>query len=86
MGLFEIETHLPRTLDRDLGDLGELGAIAQTAFVHQQVEGKAHVLGAHRLAIGERRARVDLNAQPGVLWTTLHAPSNQTIDGVGLIE
>ncbi len=82
----EVEAHAVRAFHDDGGDIGELGAVLEAALAHQQLEGEAYVLGAHRLAIGECGARVDLETQPGILRATLHAPGDQAVDGVGFIE
>lgn len=82
----EVEAHAVRAFHNDGGNIGELGAVLEAALAHQQLEGKAYVLGAHRLAIGEGGARVDLETQPGIVRAALHAPGDQAVDGVGLIE
>ncbi|MNN29521.1 hypothetical protein D3C81_1431290 [compost metagenome] len=83
---FEVEAHALRAFHGHAGNIGELGTVLEAALAHQQFEGEAYVLGAHRLAIGEGGTRVDFKAQPGIIRAALHAPGDQAVDGVGFIE
>ncbi|MNO86434.1 hypothetical protein D3C76_778300 [compost metagenome] len=82
----EVEAHMAGIFDGDPGNVGELGAVLQAALAHQQVEGKAHIFGTYRLAIGEGGTRVDFETQPGIVRPALHAPGDQAIDAVRLVE
>ncbi|MNI99182.1 hypothetical protein D3C73_1581980 [compost metagenome] len=86
MGLLEIETHAVRAFDSDTRHIGELGPVFEAALAHQLVVTEAHILGTHGFAVGKGCPGVDIETQPGVLRSALHAPGDQAIDGVGLIE
>ncbi|MNN67839.1 hypothetical protein D3C81_1834970 [compost metagenome] len=59
VGLLEVEAHAVGAFDSHPSDIGELGAVFEAAFAHQQLKGETHVFGAHRFAVGEGGAWVD---------------------------
>lgn len=84
--VLEVEAHGALVLDHDVLDRRELGAIAQAALGHQQLEAVAHILGGDGLAIGEAGLGVQVEAQGQAIVGTLHLLRHQAINGIGLVQ
>ncbi|MNC19470.1 hypothetical protein D3C75_674030 [compost metagenome] len=56
----QVESHAVQAFHGHAGHVGKLGTVLEAALAHQQFEGETNVFGAHRLAIGEGGAWVDV--------------------------
>ena len=86
VGAGEIEAHGARVRCASrLGDLDVVGAVVRPAFVAQQLPGEDHVVGRHRLAVGEARRRIEREGDVAALGVGLDAVGEQAVERERLV-
>ena len=68
-----------------LGDLDVIGAVVRPALVAQKLPGKDHVVGGHRLAVGEFRGGIEREGDVGAVGVGLDRAGEQAVERERLV-
>ena len=85
VGAGQIEAHDALRQRLGLGDLDVIGAVVRPAFVAQELPGKDHVLGGHRLAVGEFRGGIEREGDVGAVGVGLDRAREQAVERERLV-